>query len=150
MKAAGMVALTVNAADMKALVAYVTSLGGGSVASAATPLASGASSSAASKTEPAATAEQSKNRLRNDANPFRGIRACASESGASNDGRTVENVNWWFPRRCNRNSGEEYFRFSGLRWMPRRKRRRRRRASADSRIQSVSASSIDGTSEGAH
>ena len=37
MKAAGMVALTLNAADMKALVSYVTSLGGTSAASAATP-----------------------------------------------------------------------------------------------------------------
>ena len=62
MISAGMVALTVNAADMKALVAYVTSLGGGSVASAAKPMASRASSSAASKTEPAAKADQSKNR----------------------------------------------------------------------------------------
>ena len=61
MKAAGMVALTVNAADMKALVSYVTSLGGGSVASAATPPASGASSPATAKAEPTVTAGQSKN-----------------------------------------------------------------------------------------
>ncbi|HVB33979.1 MAG TPA: c-type cytochrome [Patescibacteria group bacterium] len=46
MKAAGMVPLTLNAADMKALVSYITSLGGASPASAAAPSASGASSPA--------------------------------------------------------------------------------------------------------
>ena len=49
MKAAGMVPLTLNAADMKALVSYVTSLGGTSAASAATPPASGSSSTAPAK-----------------------------------------------------------------------------------------------------
>lgn len=52
MKAAGMVPLTLKAADMEALVSYVTSLGGKSAASAATPQASGSSSPAPSKTEP--------------------------------------------------------------------------------------------------
>ena len=60
MKAAGMVPLTVNAADMKALVSYVSSLGGTSAASAATPPASGSSSPAPAKAEPAATAGPSK------------------------------------------------------------------------------------------
>ena len=49
MKAAGMVALTVNAADMKALVSYVTGLGGTST-SAAIPKAPSSSSPAEAKT----------------------------------------------------------------------------------------------------
>ena len=60
MKAAGMVPLTLNAADMKALVSYVSSLGGTSAASAATPPASGSPSPAAPKAEPAATSGPSK------------------------------------------------------------------------------------------
>jgi cytochrome c-type protein NapC len=52
MKAAGMAPLTLNAAEMQALVSYVTSLGGAPAASAATPPASGSSPSAA----PAASA----------------------------------------------------------------------------------------------
>ena len=64
MKAAGMVPLTLNAADMKALVSYVTSLGETS-APAATPSSPGASASspAPAKAEPAATAETSKRQL---------------------------------------------------------------------------------------
>lgn len=60
MKAAGMVALTVNAADMKALVSYVTSLGGTSAGSAATPPGSASTSPAPAKAEPAAATEPSK------------------------------------------------------------------------------------------
>ncbi len=60
MKAAGMAALTVNAADMESLVSYLTSLGGTPAGSAATPSASGASSPAPVKPEPAATAGPSK------------------------------------------------------------------------------------------
>ena len=60
MKAAGMVPLTVNAADMEALVTYVSSLGGTPATSAATPPAAGSSSPAPAKAEPAATAASSK------------------------------------------------------------------------------------------
>ena len=60
MKAAGMVPLTLNSADMKALVSYVTSLGGTSAAPAATPPASGSSSPAPAKAAPTATAAPSK------------------------------------------------------------------------------------------
>jgi cytochrome c-type protein NapC len=60
MKAAGMVPLTVNAADMKALVSYVSSLGETPAASAATPPAPGSSSSAPPKAESSATAGPSK------------------------------------------------------------------------------------------
>jgi len=59
MKAAGMVALTLNAADMKALVSYVTSLGGTS-ASAATPPAAGSSPAAPANAKAAATTEAPK------------------------------------------------------------------------------------------
>ncbi len=60
MKAAGMVPLTLNAADMKALVSYVTGLGGTSAASAATSPVSGSPSPATAKAEPTATAGVSK------------------------------------------------------------------------------------------
>jgi cytochrome c-type protein NapC len=55
MKAAGMVPLTVNAADMKALVSYVTSMGGASIASRATTPAAGSSSPGSAKAESAVT-----------------------------------------------------------------------------------------------
>jgi ubiquinol-cytochrome c reductase cytochrome b subunit len=54
MKAAGMVPLTLSAADMKSLVSYLASLGGTSAASAAAP--SGEPSPAPVKAEPVATA----------------------------------------------------------------------------------------------
>jgi len=60
MKAAGMVPLTLNAADMKALVSYVSSLGGASPPSAAAPSASGASSPAPAKAKPGAKAGAAK------------------------------------------------------------------------------------------
>ncbi len=56
MKAAGMTPLSVNAADMEALVSYVTSLGGTSAAPAATPPAAGSPSPAPAAAKPAATA----------------------------------------------------------------------------------------------
>ncbi len=59
MKAAGMVPLTLNTADMKALVSYVTSLGGTSATSAATPPAAGSSSPAPGKAGPTAKAAPS-------------------------------------------------------------------------------------------
>ncbi len=56
MKAAGMVPLTLNAADMKALVDYVTGLGGTSAASGAAPPVSGTPSPATAKAKPPAAA----------------------------------------------------------------------------------------------
>ena len=55
-----MAPLTVNAADMKALVSYVSSLGETSAASAATPPAAGSSSAATAAVGPTATAALSK------------------------------------------------------------------------------------------
>jgi mono/diheme cytochrome c family protein len=60
MKAAGMAPLTVNAADMKALVSYVDGLGGASSGSAATPPAAGSSSPASAKAQPGAKPAPSK------------------------------------------------------------------------------------------
>jgi len=60
MKAAGMVPLTLNAADMKSLVSYLSSLGGTSPATAAAPPASGSPSPEPAKAEPDATAGSSK------------------------------------------------------------------------------------------
>jgi cytochrome c-type protein NapC len=56
MKAAGMVPLTLNDADMNALVSYLTSLGGTSFASAATPPSSGSSLAAPAAAGPVVTA----------------------------------------------------------------------------------------------
>ena len=108
MISAGMVALTVNAADMKALVAYVTSLGGGSVASAAKPMASRASSSAASKTEPATTAEPSKTSTGGSPGgatatqgksifDSQGCAGCHGESGGGGSGPALTNVSIQYP-----------------------------------------------------
>jgi cytochrome c553 len=58
MKAAGMVPVTLSAADMTALVSYLASLGGTSAASAAAP--SGSSSTVPAQAEPDAKAEPSK------------------------------------------------------------------------------------------
>jgi len=60
MKAAGMVPLTLNAADMKALVSYLASLGGTATASAAAAPANGSSSPAPAKAKPDAKTEPSK------------------------------------------------------------------------------------------
>ncbi len=54
MKAAGMTPLSVNAADMEALVSYVDSLGGTSAASAVTPPAAASSSPAPAAVQPSA------------------------------------------------------------------------------------------------
>jgi cytochrome c553 len=59
MKAAGMVPLTLSAADMKSLVTYVGGLGGASTSSKATPAASRSASPAPGKAKPAATVASS-------------------------------------------------------------------------------------------
>ncbi|MGC1416189.1 MAG: c-type cytochrome [Candidatus Acidiferrum sp.] len=56
MKAAGMVPLTLNAADMKALVSYVSSLGGATTGAAAAPLSAGSVSPATATAAPAEAA----------------------------------------------------------------------------------------------
>ena len=148
MKAAGMVPLTLNAADMKALVSYVTSLGGTSAASAAAPPASGSASPAPAKAKATATAGALKTASAAAACFWRPHRL---RQPKRNQVRQLdrEEPDGKFDRRCNHHPGEEHFRFSRLQWMPRTERRWRRWASADSYFQSISTSSIDGTSESA-
>ena len=108
MKVAGMVALTLNAADMKALVAYVGSLGGTSAGSAATPPASGSSSPASAKAEPAATAGASKVPAKSSAGGATAIQGksifnshgcggCHGESGSGGSGQALTHVSSQYP-----------------------------------------------------
>ena len=62
MKAGGMVPLTLNADEMKALVSYLASLGGGSAAPAATPAAPGPSTPSPAEAKPGVTAGPSDER----------------------------------------------------------------------------------------
>jgi cytochrome c-type protein NapC len=107
MKAAGMVPLTVNAADMKALVSYVSSLGGTSTASAGTPPSAGSSSPAPAKAEPAATAAPSKAPAGNSAGDAiaargksifdsQGCNACHGESGGGGTGPALAQISSQF------------------------------------------------------
>jgi mono/diheme cytochrome c family protein len=63
MKAAGMVPLTLNADDMKALVSYVSSLGGATADTVTAPPATGSASPAPEKAEATATAAPAMNEL---------------------------------------------------------------------------------------
>jgi len=82
MKAAGMVPLTLNAADMKALVSYVSSLGGTSAA-AAPPPTSGSASPAPAKAEPAATAAPPMDDLESKGKVVFKAHGCADCHGAN-------------------------------------------------------------------
>ena len=108
MKAAGMVPLTVNDADLKALVSYVSSLGGASAASAATPAAAGSSPPAPVKAEPAATAAPSKvaaGSSANDATTAQGkgiydaqhCSGCHGESGGGGSGPALTHAASQYP-----------------------------------------------------
>jgi cytochrome c-type protein NapC len=91
MKTAGMVPLTLNAADMEALVSFVSSLGGIPAASAATPPAAGSSSSAPPKPEPSATAAPPKAPVGNlvaDATAVRGKSIFGSQGCSGCHGET--------------------------------------------------------------
>ena len=77
MKAAGMVPLTLKAADMKALVSYVTSLGGKSASSAAAPAASGSSSPAPAKAKSGAAAGSPMNKLESKGEMIFNANVCA-------------------------------------------------------------------------
>jgi ubiquinol-cytochrome c reductase cytochrome b subunit len=81
MKAAGMVPLTLSAAEMKALVSYVTGLGGTSAASAAAPPVSGSASPATAKAEPTATAGPSMNNLESTGRLIFNAHGCANCHG---------------------------------------------------------------------
>ncbi len=83
MKAAGMVPLTLNAADMKALVSYVSGLGGASAAATAAPPASGSTSPAAATREPTPTAAPPMNGLETKGKDIIKAQGCANCHGAN-------------------------------------------------------------------
>jgi cytochrome c-type protein NapC len=87
MTAAGMVPLTLDAADMKALVSYVSGLGGTSASPVATPIASGAASAPAANAEPTATATPSIDGSKGEA-IFK-AHGCADCHGANGVGGTA-------------------------------------------------------------
>jgi mono/diheme cytochrome c family protein len=101
MKAAGMIPVTLSAADMEALVSYVTSLGGASTSSP--PTASGASSPAPAKAEPDATTGASKAPTGDAAGgataaggkgvfDSQGCAGCHGESGAGGSGPALTHI----------------------------------------------------------
>ena len=107
MKAAGMVPLTVNAADMKALVSYVSSLGGASTATPGTPPSAGSSSPASAKGEPAAAVAPSKAPAGNSAGDAiaargksifdsQGCNGCHGESGGGGTGPALAQISSQF------------------------------------------------------
>ncbi len=92
MKAAGMVPLTLNAADMKALVSYITSLGGASPPSAAAPSTSGASSPAPANAQAGAKPGASTarlNKLEAKGKVIFQVHGCAGCHGAGGAGGTA-------------------------------------------------------------
>jgi mono/diheme cytochrome c family protein len=98
MKAAGMIPLTLNAADMEALVSYVSGLGETSAASAATPPAAGSSSPAAAVNPAPANAPAGS--LTGDATTARGkiifdsqgCTVCHGESGGGGTGPALAHI----------------------------------------------------------
>ena len=107
MKAAGMVPLTLSAADMKSLVSYVSGIGGTS-ASAATPSSPGASAPAPAKAEPAATAGTLKTPTGSAVGgataaggkgifDSHGCAGCHGESGAGGSGPALTDVSSKYP-----------------------------------------------------
>jgi mono/diheme cytochrome c family protein len=107
MKAAGMVPLTLSAADMKGLVSYVSGLGG-TPASAATPSSPGASAPAPAKAEPAATAETSKTPTGSAAGgattaggkgifDSQGCAGCHGEGGSGGTGPALTHISSQYP-----------------------------------------------------
>jgi mono/diheme cytochrome c family protein len=101
MKAAGMIPVTLSAADMEALVSYVTSLGGATTSSP--PTASGASSPAPAKAEPDATTGASKAPTGDAAGgataaggkgvfDSQGCAGCHGESGAGGSGPALTHI----------------------------------------------------------
>jgi len=108
MKAAGMVPLTVNAADMEALVSYVTSPGETSAAPAATPLAAGSTSPASAAAGPSATAGPSKAPAGSPAGnattaqgksifDSQGCNGCHGEGGVGGSGPALTHISSQYP-----------------------------------------------------
>ena len=103
MKSAGMVPLTLNAADMKALVKYLGSLGGGSAAAASTPSAAGSSSASPAKAKSGAAngaaggsgkAADSGGKAIFDSY---GCKGCHGEDGGGSAGPALTNISSKYP-----------------------------------------------------
>jgi mono/diheme cytochrome c family protein len=104
MKAAGMVPLTLNAADMKELVTYIGSLGGGSAAAASTSSSSGSSSASTAKAKSGAAngaaggsagnAADSKGKAIFDSH---GCKGCHGEAGGGGAGPALTNISSKYP-----------------------------------------------------
>jgi len=92
MKAAGMVPLTLNAADMKALVSYVTSFGGTSAAKAKPGTTGGASKAATGSSAGAATASRGKGIF--DSHRCSG---CHGKSGGGGSGPALTHISSQYP-----------------------------------------------------
>jgi cytochrome c-type protein NapC len=108
MKAAGMVPLSLNAADMEALVSYVDGLGGPSVGSAGSPPEAGSSSPTPAAAGPAATPETSKVPAGNSAGDAsaakgkgifdsQGCGGCHGEAGGGASGPALTHTSSQYP-----------------------------------------------------
>ncbi|MEO7207769.1 MAG: c-type cytochrome [Steroidobacteraceae bacterium] len=105
LKAAGMVPLTLNDADMKALVSYLSSLGGGSASAA--PTVSGSSPSAPAKAKPSAAGGSSKAKAKSAAGAAptggkaifdsNGCAKCHGAAGAGGSGPALTQVSSQYP-----------------------------------------------------
>ena len=100
MKTAGMVPLTLNAADMKALVTYLGSLGGKSGAAASTP----SSSASSSNTKPAAANEPAGGSAGKTADSggkavfdSHGCKGCHGEAGGGGAGPALTDISTKYP-----------------------------------------------------
>jgi cytochrome c-type protein NapC len=100
MKAAGMVPLTLNAADMEALVSYVSSVGRTSAAPAVAPPAPGSSSAAPAGTSKAAAGSSASNATTVQGKSIfdsQGCNACHGEAGVGGSGPALTHSSSQYP-----------------------------------------------------
>ena len=99
MKSAGMVPLTLNAADMKALVTYLGSLGGKSGAAASTPSSSGSSSTPKPATKGSAGGSAGKTADSGGKAIFdsHGCKGCHGEAGGGGAGPALTDISTKYP-----------------------------------------------------
>ncbi len=104
MKTAGMVPLTLNAADMKALVAYLGSLGGKSAAAGAKPSSSGSSSGSPASAKVGAANGSGGGSAGNTTNSkgkaifdFHGCKGCHGAAGGGGAGPALTSISSQYP-----------------------------------------------------
>jgi mono/diheme cytochrome c family protein len=100
MKAAGMVPLTLNAADMEALVSYVSSVGRTSAAPAVAPPAPGSSSAAPAGTSKAAAGSSASNATTVQGKSIfdsQGCNGCHGEAGVGGSGPALTHSSSQYP-----------------------------------------------------